>query len=238
MSQGFQFVDIIFLALVAGFLILRLRSVLGRRTGDEEARRQKAEQRYGVARNESQPTNGRGNVIELPGRAAPQARPEEEDLDLGSYAGTPQEEGIRAIHRADPSFEPNGFLTGARMAFEMIVEAFAKGDKDTLRPLLADEVFHNFATAIDQRSAAGETMETRILGITRLEIRHAVLRGSDALVTVLFQSEQINMVLDRDGTVVEGDEKRPNDVTDVWTFTRDVTTGDPNWRLVATSEPE
>lgn len=235
MSQGIQFVDIIFLALVAGFLILRLRSVLGRRTGDEETRRRRAEERYGVSRSDS-PADERGNVIELPGRGQ-QAQPREE-LDLGSYEGTPQEDGIRAINARDPSFEPNGFLTGARAAFEMIVDAYARGDKEALQPLLADEVYQGFAGAIDQRAATGETMETRILGITKLEIREAVMRGDDALVTVLFQSEQLNMVLDADGNVIEGDEKHPTDVTDVWTFTRDVTSGDPNWKLVATTAPE
>lgn len=236
MSQGLQFVDIIFLALVAGFLILRLRSVLGRRTGDEELRRQKAEQRMGAPARRDTPAEERGNVIELPGRQSVPA--EEQELDLGAYEGTPLEGGIREVNRVDPSFEPNSFLTGARAAFEMIVEAFAKGDKDTLRPLLADEVFHNFATAIDEREAAGETMETRILGIRKLDLREVALRGSEAFVTVLFQSEQINMVVDRDGNVVDGDEKVPTDVTDVWTFTRDVTSRDPNWKLTATSSPD
>lgn len=237
MSEGFQFVDIIFLALVAGFLILRLRSVLGRRTGDEDVRRQQAEQRYAAARRTGPTTtDDRGNVIELPGRR--QAQPAEEELDLGSYAGTPVEAGIRAIHAADSSFEPNGFLRGARAAFEMIVEAFARGDKDALRPLLADEVFNNFAAAIDARAQAGETMETRILGIKRLEMRDAAMRGRDAVVTVLFQSEQINLVIDANGVVVEGDEKNANDVTDVWTFARDTGSRDPNWQLVATTAPE
>lgn len=218
-----------------GFLILRLRSVLGRRTGDEDARRRRAEERYNISRRDS-PTEDHGNVIELPGRSQQAQTPEE--LDLGSYEGTPQEEGIRAIHGRDPSFNPNGFLMGARTAFEMIVEAFAHGDKETLRPLLADEVYHGFASAIDERVAAGQTMETRILGITKLEIQEAALRGNDAVVTVLFQSEQLNMVLDAEGNVIEGDEKNPTDVTDVWTFTRDVTSPDPNWKLTATTAPE
>ncbi|SOD92301.1 Tim44/TimA family putative adaptor protein [Caenispirillum bisanense] len=236
MSEGFQFVDIIFLALVAGFLILRLRSVLGRRTGDEELRRQQAEQRLAAGRRAAPATDDRGNVIELPGRRP--AAPAEEDLDLGAYAGTPVEAGIRDINAADRSFEPNGFLRGARGAFEMIVEAFARGDKDALRPLLADEVFANFSAAIDQRKQAGETMETRILGIKKLEIRDAAMRGRDAVVTVLFQSEQINLVIDQSGVVVDGDEKTPVDVTDVWTFARDTGDPDPNWQLVATTAPE
>ncbi len=234
MNEGFQFVDIIFLALVAGFLILRLRSVLGRRTGDEEMRRQQAEQRY-AAKRQGPATDDRGNVIELPGR---KPAPQEEDLDLGPYAGTAIEPGIRAINAADPSFEPNGFLRGARAAFEMIVESFAQGDKDALRPLLADEVYRNFVAAIDAERAAGETREARILGIKRLEIRDAVMRGRDAVVTVLFQSEQINVVRDASGAVVDGHEKESVDVTDVWTFARDTGNPDPNWQLVATTAPE
>lgn len=218
-----------------GFLILRLRSVLGRRTGDEDARRRRAEERLAARRGES-PADDRGNVIELPNRT--QHGDAHQELDLGPYEGTPQEDGIRAINARDPSFEPNSFLTGARTAFEMIVEAYARGDKESLRPLLADEVYQGFASAIDQRAAAGETMETRILGITKLEIREATLRGNDASVTVLFQSEQLNMVLDSEGRVIEGDEKHPTDVTDVWTFTRDVTSPDPNWKLIATTAPE
>ena len=142
--------------------------------------------------------------------------------------------GLSQIRRADPAFDPDAFLAGARAAFEMIIAAFARGDKMALRPLLSDEVFQPFAVAIDQRIAAHETLETRIVGLDP-EILEAGVDGRNAQVTVKFRSQQINATRAVDGSIVDGDPDHAVDKTDYWTFARDTRSADPNWILVATS---
>ena len=143
--------------------------------------------------------------------------------------------GLERIRAADPGFDPAQFLEGARAAFEMIVGAFAAGDKARLRPLLSDEVYTPFAAAIDERTAAGETLETRIVGLKRLDITEAGLTGRLARVTVKFVSDQINLLRAHDGSVVDGDPDHAVEKTDFWSFTRDTRASDPNWVLEATA---
>ena len=142
--------------------------------------------------------------------------------------------GIAQIRAAEPGFATAEFLQGARAAFEIIVSAYAAGDKDKLRPLLSDEVFGRFAAAIDERQAAGETMETRITNLKHLDIFEAGLAGTAARVTVKLVSDQINVLRAHDGSVVDGDPENAIEKTDFWTFTRDTRSRDPNWILVAT----
>ena len=137
-------------------------------------------------------------------------------------------------HGADPSFDEAGFLGGARGAFEMIVTAFAKGDAETLRPLLADGVFQNFKRAIDDRVSRGETLETTLVGVTAAELVDADLDKSTAKVTIRFVSEQVNVTKDASAKIVDGDPNKVVTITDVWTFARDVRSSDPNWMLVET----
>jgi hypothetical protein len=144
-------------------------------------------------------------------------------------------QGLEQIRRADPSFEPAHFLEGARTAFEMIVTGFAHGDKEALRPLLSDEVFQQFVAAIDERAAAKETLETRIVRLDNSEIVEAELLGRNAQVTVRLTSQQINVTRAMDGSIVDGDPEHPAEKTDYWTFARDTRSADPNWVLVATS---
>jgi len=228
MDSGFAFFDIVFFAMVAAFLILRLRSVLGRRTGHENPERWTARK--------PAPTRGDAadNVARLPERqrAAGDAAPV---LDLP--ANSPLEAGLTQISVADPSFDPRSFVEGARGAFEMIVGAYALGDTATLRPLLADDVYENFASAIRTRQQAKQTHETTLVGIKSADITEARMDGRTALVTVKFVSEQINVTRDADGTVVEGDPQQIANVTDVWTFSRNTRSRDPNWLLAATFSP-
>lgn len=220
MNDGFQFIDIIFFAAVAAFLVLRLRSVLGRRTGHERPPPELAA-----------PTRDSGdNVVELPRRNG--------DIGMAAVAGTPQEAGLLSIRQADPGFAPASFLEGARAAFAMIVGAYAQGDKAALRPLLSDQVFANFSAAIDARRAAGETLETEVIHIRKAEIVEARMDGRNAVVTVRFASDQVNVVSDSQGRVVEGDPNRVAPVTDVWTFARNTQSRDPNWQLVETGAHE
>ncbi len=144
-------------------------------------------------------------------------------------------EGLNRIRRADPSFDPSNFIEGARAAFEMVVAAFAKGDKVVLRPLLSDEVFQQFATAIDERVAAKETLETGIERLDAVDIVEAELAGRTAQLTLKLVSHQINVTRAMDGSIVDGDPANPVEKTDYWTFARDTRSADPNWVLIATS---
>jgi predicted lipid-binding transport protein (Tim44 family) len=226
MDGGFAFFDIVFFAMVAAFLILRLRSVLGRRTGNEKPERWTTRQ----------PPAGRpeapDNVARLPDRSRPAADVAPLDLSTAS----PREAGLAQVRAADSSFDPRTFVEGARGAFEMTVGAYAQGDTATLRPLLADEVYENFAAAIKARQQAKQTLETTLVGIKSADIIEARMDNRTALVTVKFVSEQINVTRDAGGAVVEGDPQQIAAVTDVWTFARNTRSRDPNWLLVATSE--
>ena len=225
MGGEFQFFDIILFGMIAVFLILRLRSVLGRRTGHERRptdifRREPAEARAEAS----------DRVVELPPRASKAETPvtvlKEADSGLGQ------------VKAADAGFDAGQFLAGARGAFEMIVAAFAAGDKHKLRTLLSNEVFDNFAGAIDARAEKGETLETKLAAIRAAEIAEAEMRGQTAFVTVKFTSEQSNVTRDAEGRIVDGVPGQSEDVVDLWTFARNTRARDPNWMLVETKSPQ
>lgn len=220
-----HYFDIILFAMVAAFLILRLRSVLGRRTGHE--RRPDALKPHPVERTGDKAGN---NVVPLGARSAA--------AELPLATGKPPDAvaaGLEQIRSADPAFDPAGFLEGARMAFEMIVAAFAAGDKTQLRPLLSDDVYKPFSDAITEREAAGETLETRILRLKSIDIAEAALVGRMARVTVKFVTDQINVLRAHDGSIVDGHPEEPTEKIDFWTFVRDTRSSDPNWVLTATA---
>jgi predicted lipid-binding transport protein (Tim44 family) len=221
----FQYFDIILFAMIAAFLVLRLRSVLGRRTGNER-RRDLFVRRAAPIADKPVPEK-----VAIPGDQG-------KDIAAAALAGKPADavaDGLNRIRRADPSFDPSQFLQGARTAFEMIVSAYAKGDKAVLRPLLSDEVYQPFAATIDERTAAKETIETRDLHLDDAEIVDADLSGRTARATVKLVSRQISVTRAMDGSIVDGDPENPVEKTDYWTFARDTRTTDPNWVLVATS---
>jgi predicted lipid-binding transport protein (Tim44 family) len=225
--------DIIILAAIALFVAVRLYKVLGQRTGHERPHDPFAPRPAEDARSDK--------VISLPDRGRrPDApadlavRPADGSKSAPAPALLP---GLGAIHTADPSFDPDGFLAGVRAAFEMIVGAFAAGDAATLRPLLNDEVFENFKRAIDTRTAANETLQTTLVGIKSTDIIEAELQGRVAEITVTIVSEQINVTRNAEGQVVDGDPVKVEPVTDIWTFARQVRARDPNWVLVATRSP-
>lgn len=226
MGDGFQFLDIVLFAMVAAFLVLRLRSVLGRRTGHEQPRQDPMSQR-------SQEREKEGNVIELPGRSD-NRNGENTAATAGFEADDPIAGGLTRIGIADNSFDPTSFVEGARSAFEMIVQAFASGDKDTLRNLLADDVFEGFNEAIDERAKENHTLETSIIGIKSADIVEADMVERNAMVTIKFVSEQVNVTRDSEGRIIEGDPNQITDITDIWTFSRNTKSRDPNWKLVET----
>ncbi|MBP2293865.1 putative lipid-binding transport protein (Tim44 family) [Azospirillum rugosum] len=220
-----MFVEILIFAMIAAFLVYRLRSVLGRRTGEERQRPNPF-----TARPDAPRAGAPDNVVPMPGRdrPAPAAAAASPDEPVSLHAALAQ------IAAADSSFDEKHFLQGARGAFQMIVEAFAKGDTATLRPLLADDVYDNFARAVRDRQAAGETLETRIERIADADVVEARMDGRTALVTVKFVSEQMNVVRDRNGAVVDGDPNAVVEAVDVWTFARNTRASNPNWALVET----
>jgi predicted lipid-binding transport protein (Tim44 family) len=145
--------------------------------------------------------------------------------------------GIARIGSADRSFDENGFLAGARAAFEIVVNAFAKGDTAALQPLLSESVYASFSEAIRVRLAAHETFENNLLSIKSVEIAEANLEGDVATVTVRIVSEQTSVTRAADGSVVDGNPDHVEEKTDLWTFSRSVRSRDPNWTLVATHSP-
>jgi predicted lipid-binding transport protein (Tim44 family) len=218
-STGFP-VDLILFGMIAAFLVLRLRSILGRRTGFERPP-QAPPMPPGPA------PAVQGPVIE--GRAEPVAPPSNRAVpDPNSALG----QALARIHAADGSFDPARFLDGAEKAFRIIVAAFANGDRTALRALLADDTYHAFESAIAAREAAGHTQVSDIRGMEKVAIEEADLRGSAASVTVRFVSDQISLTRDKDGHVLAGTDA-VTEITDLWTFERDLATRDPTWRLVA-----
>ena len=205
------------------FLVLRLRSVLRQRQGHDDSHP------FGKRGGEEA---GEDKVIALPDRGAKgDIEGEGEAAELG---GTPLEQGLRQIKLADRSFESKSFVGGAKVAFEMVVDAFAKGDTKNLRSLLSNDVHENFSGAIKSRADNNETLERTLVGISEAEIIEAKLQGKTAFITVKFVSEQINVTHNAEGEVVDGDPGEVTTVTDIWTFARNTQSRDPNWTLVAT----
>jgi predicted lipid-binding transport protein (Tim44 family) len=228
----FDIYTIIFLAL-AVFIFLRLRSVLGQRTG-----RERPPYDPYSAREAARSSND--NVVALPGRtgeapapAAPPVDPAERWKGIAE-PGSALATGLDAVAQADPSFDAQHFIAGARQAYEMVVTAYAEGDRKTLRNLLSREVYEGFENAIRERETRGETAESRFVSIDRSDITAAEVRGSTAHVTVRFVSQLVSVTRDKNGNVIDGSPDKVTDVTDVWTFARDLSSRDPNWKLVAT----
>jgi predicted lipid-binding transport protein (Tim44 family) len=230
----FDIYTIIFLAL-AIFIFLRLRSVLGQRTGRER----RPYDPYSARDTVRGATND--NVVALPGRAAAEtaqkpaeaAEPAERWKGIAE-PGSAVANGLDAVAREDTSFDAKHFVTGARAAYEMIVLAYAQGDRRTLKNLLSREVCEGFEAAIRERESKGETVETRFVAIDRSDITAAELRGRMAQITLRFVSQLISVTRDRSQNVIDGNPEKVTDVTDVWTFARDLSSRDPNWKLVAT----
>jgi predicted lipid-binding transport protein (Tim44 family) len=225
---------IIFLAL-AVFIFLRLRNVLGQRTGNERPPYDRA------ARNVVQGAQD-NNVVPLPGAVIdqkPVAPPTEVAPPTDRWKGiaepgTPLAQGLDGIAARDSSFDPRHFLSGARSAYEMIVLAFANGDRRALRDLLSSEVYESFDAAIRERERQEQKTETRFVSIDKAEIVGAEARDRSAQLTVRFVSQMISVTRDKTGTIVDGNPDKVADITDVWTFARDTTSRDPNWKLVGT----
>lgn len=225
---------IIFLAL-AVFIFIRLRAVLGQRTGSERTPFDHAARNVvqGAPDNHVMPVPNKpiDPSAAVPGGEMPAPGDRWRGL---AEPGTPLARGLDAIVADDSSFDPRHFLTGARSAYEMIVLAFANGDRRALRDLLSSEVYESFDAVIKEREKQEQKTETRFVSIDTAELVGAELRDRTAQVTVRFVSQMISVTRDKGGNIVDGNPDKVADITDIWTFARDTGSRDPNWKLVGT----
>lgn len=233
MQDSLDVTTIIFLAL-AVFVIWRLRSVLGQKTGAERSPFKPVDR----SRTEPQARADGDNVVRLPGadRVQPAPAPAAAPRDWRGITepGSEVARGLEACLQAEPGFDPRAFLEGAKSAYETIMIAFAKGDRKTLRGLLSKEVGEAFERAIVERERNRQTLETTFVSIDKAEIVAVEVRNRVAHVTVRFLSNLITATRNADGKVVDGSAETVVEVPDVWTFSRTLGSRDPNWQLVAT----
>lgn len=214
-----DFLPILFIAGIAIFFAVKLYDVLGKPTG-------RSPEEHAA----SKPQGARRETGEAPlAPARPAASP--------AYSG-PAGEGLAEIAEADQSFDPDEFLKGARQAYAMVLDAFAKGDRETLENLLAPRVYKRYAEAIDQRESRGESQVTELERIRDAGLYEASLNGDKAKVKVRFVAELANETRDSDGRVIAGDLSKLDTVSEIWSFERDVTDPDPNWKLTGVKPAE
>lgn len=235
MDNGFDIYTLLFLIL-AVVIFLRLKNVLGRRTGNERQPPDPYAARDAKS-NGAQPA-GRDTVVPL--HQGPGAEMDEDTVSIEDRIkdfapkNSPLANGLMDIGKSDLNFDPAQFLTGAKAAYEMIVVAFAEGNKRALRQLLGKEVYEGFVGALEERAERGEKVDSSFIGIDKANMIEAELKRKSAQITVKFISQLITSTIDKEGKVIDGDPKKVREVTDIWTFARDLSTRDPNWKLVAT----
>jgi predicted lipid-binding transport protein (Tim44 family) len=219
---GNALVEIVILALVAGFVALRFVSVLGKRTGHEQTIGQPAD----------------GAAARAPGLPrSPDAAPAAGAIGLaGADIEPAAADGLRAIVAADPEFDVARFLDGAQAAYRMVLEAFWEGDRDTLKSLVDTEVFDDFVAAIDARTEAGHVLENKLVRIERARVVSASLNSLTAQVSIQFDADIAALTRDSEGRIVAGSSDDAVETHDIWTFARHVRAEDPNWLLIATDD--
>ena len=217
-------------------ILFRLRSVLGTRTGTE---RPPVERRV---KSDARPTDD--TVVPLRPRGAGnpdldddrRARKTEAEIEQFSKGNPPLAEGLKAVVEADPGFSPKTFLDGAKQAYEMIVTAFAAGDRTTLKNLLEKDVFDGFQRAISEREAAGQKVDFTFVGLPKIEFADAEYDKKNVLITIRFHAEVVSATRDKDGTLVDGNADQVQTIADEWTFARNPKSRDPNWKVITTSQ--
>jgi predicted lipid-binding transport protein (Tim44 family) len=239
MDEFFDLPTLIVIGL-AIVILFRLRSVLGTRTGNERSPLER--QREAAAKSQ-----GGETVVQMRPRPVEPATDADEErrlrrlnTEIEQFAGGDEKvaAGLLAIAEADPAFGPKSFLEGAKSAYEMIVTAFAEGDRKTLRNLLEKDVYDGFERAIADREAAGHTVDFTFVGLPRVEISDAELDKRVAYVTIRFHAEVVSATRDKEGNLVEGNADQVANIADEWTFSRNTKSRDPNWKLVATNQLE
>ncbi|SFZ85055.1 Predicted lipid-binding transport protein, Tim44 family [Devosia enhydra] len=223
-------------------ILFRLRSVLGTRTGTEKPpvdRFRRDAAKDGVKADDTV-VPMRPRPVETPSDddAERRARKLESEIETFSRGDAGLAQSLRQVVEVDPSFSPKGFLEGAKAAYEMIVTAFAAGDKKTLRNLLEKDVYDGFERVIDEREAAGHSIDFTFVGLPRIEISDASADKKLEQVTVRFYAEVVSATRAKDGTLIEGNADQVANIADEWTFARSPKSRDPNWKLAATSQLE
>lgn len=218
-----QLLEIIIFAVLAAYFLMRLWSVLGKNTPEDEERQ----------RNKAKLSEDLDNVVPMPGRKAPpQTVQDVEDENDVLPAGI--REGVRQIVLRDPDFDLKEFLQGAKIAHEMILTAFAKGDLETLENLLEPEMFKAFSKTIKAREKKEQSMETTVEKVERIEADSIRVDGDEAKITVRIRSRQIIVIYDKDGVIIDNEAKISNLMTDVWVFKKFLAKEEPNWYLEST----
>lgn len=221
---------------IAVFIFLRLRAVLGKRTGHQRPPFEPRESARPARRERAGDSSGKVVTLSKRGAEAETSTLSESEARIDALAkpGTKLNRQLKELVAVDPEFNPETFLEGAKLAYEMIVTAFADGDKKTLRNLLSREVFEGFSNAITEREGRGEQVRASFVGIDLAKITGAEVNRNDIHVTTRFVSQIISATYDSEGKIIEGDPEQVAEVTDIWTFARDSRSRDPNWKLVAT----
>lgn len=228
--------DIVFFAFLAAFLAFRLYSVLGRKDENDSSPERLSKYLNG----KKKPKGVSGNVVTLPVGIRSTANPVivVEEPAFSDSVPDNLKPVLEAIHSADKNFTEKQFIKGAQAAFDIILSAFAKGDKSTLEPLLSKELYKDFVQDIDERKKAGEQLDVTVVAILSSDIVDATLQKGVASVTVKFSSEQISIVRDKEGAIISGNPSHIDVIDDSWTFSRNITASNPNWKLVLTNQLE
>ncbi|KQQ49055.1 MULTISPECIES: Tim44/TimA family putative adaptor protein [Rhizobium/Agrobacterium group] len=227
-----DFITLFFLV-AAVLIFLQLRSVLGRRTGNE-----KPPMDPYSPRDAAKSLSDDNKVVTLPKKGEGDEENRFAEIDAVAPAGSPLNDSLRELSKTDPSFRPKEFLNGARMAYEMIVMAFADGDRKALKNLLSKEVYDGFNAAITDRESRGEVVKSTFVGIEKIDITNASIRDAEEQITLRIVSQLISATYDKDGKLIDGDAENVSEVDDIWTFSRDIRSRDPNWKLIATESEQ
>jgi predicted lipid-binding transport protein (Tim44 family) len=220
MDSGFSYGDIIVIGAIAAFILLRYRAMLGERSERDDSVRPTPATMSDFER-----------VIQLPSTRLPP--PSEKKEELAAQYGSLAEQFI-AMRGIDREFAPDEFLQGARMAYEMVITAFSKGDRDTLKLLLSDTIYAKFDAALKEGENSGHRADTTLVAISKATFLDASLKGNTATITVDFLSEQIHLIRDKEGTIIEGNVSQHDHVEDRWVFTRNLSSSNPNWKIIET----
>ena len=226
--DSLPYADIFILALIAGFILLRLRNVLGQKTGNDNPKFFKRDSAVAESPRENE------TVVQLTGKPQKNKPAHESDIYLQSLADPAIAATIADIKKIDSQFNATGFLQGAKMAYEMVFDAFAKGDKKTLEMLLDKPIYDTFAREIDAQQQEARKTESTLVSIKPRDIVQAALMGNKARLAVKFESEQVSLVKDAEGKIIEGDASISHLMDDEWVFERDVSAKNPNWKIIET----
>lgn len=234
MSDGVPYADVVILALIAGFILLRLRSVLGNKTGNDNNPNYFTRTNQPQQQDQRDQRDMREPIVQLDEKSLKPKIKEEPDHYLNTVTDTAVTDAVNAIKLRDPLFTATRFLQGAKAAYEMVFDAFIKGDRQTLKMLLSDPLSQHFNQELDERGEHENKTETTLVSVKAKDITGAVMDKTTARLTVHFESEQVTVVRDSKGAIVEGNPSDIHHVEDYWVFERDTTSKNPNWKIIET----